>query len=163
MLVIGSGNSAFEEGLFLTRFASQVTIMNHGPAFRASTILQEKVAGKPRMLDTRLDSTVQRFRLADGHLSGVEVLNTPTDQLEEYHPDGVFVFIGVSPNGEFLLEEIERDRRGFVTPDSSMRTSLKGVFAAGDVRAGATAQAASAAGEDAAVALRVREHLSTIA
>jgi len=163
VLVLGGGNSAFEEGLFLTRFASHVTIMTRGSAFRASSILQEKVAGKPRMLETLLNRSVQRFRVTDGRLDGVEVLNSQTNQLEEYSPDGVFVFIGVSPNSAFLPEEIERNRQAFVITGSSMQTSLKGVFAAGDVRAGATAQATSAAGEGAAVALMVRDYLSGIA
>ena len=73
------------------------------------------------------------------------------------------MFIGVSPDSELLPDEIARDRKAFVVTDSSMQTSLKGVFAAGDVRAGATAQATSAAGEGAAIALMVREYLATTA
>jgi thioredoxin reductase (NADPH) len=91
------------------------------------------------------------------------MLDRETNQVEEWQPDGVFVFIGVMPNAEFLPSEIERDRGGFVLTDGTMQTSIRGFFAAGDVRAGATAQAASAAGEGAAVALMMREYLETVA
>jgi thioredoxin reductase (NADPH) len=163
VLVVGGGNSAFEEGLFLTRFASNVAIMTRGSGFRASSILQEKVAGKGEMLETLRSRTVQRFLVDEGRLAGVEVRNNDTGQTEMLNPDGVFVFIGVMPNSAFLPREIERDRQEFVITDASMQTSLKGVFAAGDVRAGSTAQATSAAGEGAAVALMVREYLRNVA
>lgn len=159
VLVIGGGNSAFEEGLFLTKFASHVTIAAHGPEFKASTILQEAVAKRDDMT-TITDHSVQEFVVADdGKLAAVMVLDNTSGPVKEWHPDGVFVFIGVEPNSGFLPPEIERDRRGFVVTDMMMQTSLKGFFAAGDVRAGATAQAASAAGEGAAVALMMRDYL----
>ena len=163
VLVIGGGNSAFEEGLFLTKFATHVTLMTHGPTFRASSILQEKVAGKRAIFTTLTHRSVQEFEVVDGHLGAVRVENQLTGQAEEHRPDGVFVFIGVSPNSEFLPQEIERDRRGFIMTSASMETSVRGVFAAGDVRAGATAQATSAAGEGAAVALMVSDFLSGVA
>jgi thioredoxin reductase (NADPH) len=163
LLVVGGGNSAFEEGLFLTKFASHVTIITRGPEFRASSILQEKVAGKPAVLETLRNRSIQRFMLRDGVLAGVEVLDADTDEVELRHPDGVFVFIGVEPNSAFLPPEVERDHRGFVRTDASMQTSLRGVFAAGDVRAGSTAQATSAAGEGAAVALMVGDYLRGVA
>jgi len=82
--------------------------------------------------------------------------------VKEWHPDGVFVFIGMSPNSEFVPAEIERDRFGFILTDKTLQTSIKGVFAAGDVRAGATAQAASAAGEGATAALMIRQYLEDV-
>jgi thioredoxin reductase (NADPH) len=159
VLVVGGGNSAFEEGLFLTKFASHITIASHGPEFTASSILQEAVAKRDDMT-TITNHAVQEFVVAkDGKLAAVKVLDRESNQVKEWHPDGVFVFIGVEPTSGFLPPEIERDRRGFVTTDQMMQTSLKGFFAAGDVRAGATAQAASAAGEGAAVALMMRDYL----
>ncbi len=163
VLVIGGGNSAFEEGLFLTRFATHVTIMTHGLSFKASSILQEKVAGKPKMFTTLTNRSVREFVVDEGHLGGVAVLNVETGLGERMQCDGVFVFIGVSPNSGFLPPEIELDRRGFIRTDGSMQTSIGGIFAAGDVRAGATAQATSAAGEGAAVALMARDYLRRIA
>jgi thioredoxin reductase (NADPH) len=161
VLVVGGGNSAFEEGLFLTKFASHITIASHSPEFTASSILQEAVA-KRNDMTTITNHAVQEFVVAkDGKLAAVKVLDKESDEVKEWHPDGVFVFIGVEPTSGFLPPEIERDRRGFVITDQMMQTSLKGFFAAGDVRAGATAQAASAAGEGAAVALMMRDYLRT--
>ena len=77
--------------------------------------------------------------------------------------DAAFIFVGMSPNSEFLPAEIERDRFGFVVTDKTLQTSIKGVFAAGDMRAGATAQAASAADEGATVALMMRQYLESVA
>ena len=82
--------------------------------------------------------------------------------IEEWHPDGVFVFIGTSANSGFLPPEIARNRQGFVVTDDTMQTSMTGVFAAGDVRAGATAQIASAAGEGASAALMIRGFLDRV-
>jgi thioredoxin reductase (NADPH) len=158
VLVVGGGNSAFEEGLSLTRFASHVTIATHGPEIRASRILQERVADRDDMTVVR-NRAVQEFVVQDGRLGAVRVLDRETGESEDWHPDGVFVFIGVSPNSDFLPLEIERDREDFVLTGDTMQTSIKGVFAAGDVRSGATAQAASAAGEGAAVALMIRDYL----
>lgn len=161
VLVIGGGNSAFEEGLFLTRFATQVTLMARSPEPKASRILQEKV-GQREDMRVVTSREVQEFQVEDGQLSAVKVLVQDTGEAEEWHPDGVFVFIGVLPNSDFLPPEIERDRFGFVLTDQSLQASVKGFFAAGDVRAGATAQAASAAGEGAAAALMMREYLETM-
>jgi thioredoxin reductase (NADPH) len=161
VLVIGGGNSGFEEGLFLTKFATHVTIVERGPQPRASRILQEKVARREDVTVVT-NHAIQEFVLRDGRLGGVKVLDRTTNEVQEWHPDGVFVFIGMTPNSEFLPPEIERDRFGFVLTDKTLQTSIKGVFAAGDVRAGATAQAASAAGEGATVALMMRQYLDSL-
>ena len=104
---------------------------------------------------------VQEFVVANGRLHAVKVLDRATGEVKEWHPDGVFVFVGMSPNSDFLLPEIERDRFGFVVTDRTLQTTMPGVFAAGDVRAGATAQLASAAGEGATVALMIRQYLES--
>jgi len=158
VLVVGGGNSAFQESLFLTRFASHVTIVEFAPEVRASKILQEKVAtsGKVTVITNH---AVQEFLTASGKLKAVKVQDRATGQIAEWEMDGVFVFIGLSPNSDFLPAEIERDRFGFVVTDLTMQTSVKGCFAAGDVRAGSTKQIASAAGEGATAALMIREYL----
>jgi thioredoxin reductase (NADPH) len=161
VLVVGGGNSGFEEGLFLTRFASKVTIVEFSPEVKASRILREKVANRGDM-QVVTNHAVQEFVVSDdGKLAAVKVQDRESGEVETWHPDGVFVFIGMSPNSEFLPPEIERDRFGFVLTDKTLQTSIKGVFAAGDVRAGATAQAASAAGEGATVALMIRQYLQS--
>jgi thioredoxin reductase (NADPH) len=92
----------------------------------------------------------------------VLVEDIETGKTEFWYPDGVFVFIGLSPNVNFELPGVERDRYGFIKTDSDLMTTAAGVFAAGDVRGGSTKQAASAAGEGATVALMIRQYLQTL-
>lgn len=160
VLVIGGGNSGFEEGLFLTRFASQVDIVEFLPQARASKILQEKVAKKAGMSVT-LNHQVKEFQ-GTGKLEKVIVQDRASGEVKEWQYDGVFVFIGLSPNSDLLKDQAQIDPYGFVVTDARLMTSLPGVFAAGDVRAGSTKQAASAAGEGATVALMIREYLKQI-
>ncbi len=161
VLVVGGGNSAFEEGLFLTRFATRVTLITRGTRPKASRVFQEKVA-EHKQMSVLTNRTVQRFLTRGGHLAGVRVLDQAANRVETWHPDGVFVFIGMTPNSEFLPPDIARDRQGFVLTNATLETTVKGVFAAGDVRAGATAQAASAAGEGATAALMIRQYLQAL-
>lgn len=158
VLVIGGGNSGFEEGLFLTNFATKVTIVEFMPEINATQILQKKVAERDDM-EVITNHEVVEFVVKDNRLAAVKVKDRATDEVKAWHPDGVFVFVGYSPNSGFLPDEIELDRRGFVLTDKTLQTSMTGVYAAGDVRAGSTAQLASAAGEGAAVALMMRDYL----
>ena len=159
VMVIGGGNSAFEEGLFLLKFAKHVTIVARGDKVKASRILQEAVAGRDDMT-VITNHSVQEFLVEDGKLAGVKMLDKNTDKVKDMHPDGVFIFIGMTPNSELAPPEMDRDRFGFVLTDKTFQTTLKGFFAAGDVRAGATAQAASAAGEGVTAALMIRDYLA---
>ncbi|MBN1400029.1 MAG: FAD-dependent oxidoreductase [Anaerolineae bacterium] len=161
LLVLGGGNSAFEESLFLTRFARRITIATHGPDIKASRVLQEKVA-EQEAISVYTNHDVQAFLVEKGQLAGVRIKDLDTGEIKEWHPDGVFVFIGVTPNSGFLPPEIQRDGAGFVLTDRAMQTSIEGVFAAGDVREGATPQAASAVGEGAAAAIMIREYLQSV-
>ena len=156
-LVVGGGNSGVEEGLFLTRFASRVTVLEVGDRLRASQVLQDKAAAHPQM-DIRLNTTVREFR-GNGKLETVVVENLKTGQQEELHPAGVFVFIGLDPNTGFLAETVELDQRGFIITGPGMETSRHGIFAAGDARAGSTKQVAAAVGEGAAALIAIRAHM----
>jgi len=158
VLVVGGGNSGFQEGLFLSRYAKQVTIVEFLPEVKASKVLQQKVSEQPAM-KVIVNHAIQAFRGQRGKLMGVEVVNRATGEVETWNPDGVFIFVGLSPNSEFLAPEIQRDRYGFVVTNHTMETTMPGVFAAGDVRAGSTKQAAAAAGEGATAALMIREYL----
>jgi thioredoxin reductase (NADPH) len=158
VLVIGGGNSGFQEGLFLTNYAKKVTIVEFMPEPNASEILQRKVQERDD-IEVVTNHAVKEFVVEDGELEAVRVENRETGEMKEWRPDGVFVFIGYSPNSGFLPDEIERNRQGFVVTDKTLQTTMTGVYAAGDVRAGSTAQLASAAGEGAAVALMMREYL----
>jgi thioredoxin reductase (NADPH) len=175
--VIGGGNSAAEESIFLTRFVEHVTLLVRGEALTASQILQEKVLGAER-IDVRTHTEAVAFQGEESKLKTVVVNDNRTGDRSEIHPAGVFVFIGQQPNSGFLAGSgVRLDRWGFVVTghdllhdDSApvgyegrepafLETSLPGVFAAGDVRAGSTKQVVSAAGEGATAALLIREYL----
>ncbi len=165
--VIGGGNSAGEESLFLTRFADQVTILVRGEALTASKIVADKVSENPK-IDVRYNTEVQAFHGAgEGDavappLRGLTLRDRRTGETERIAPAGIFVFIGLSPNSGWLPAEIKRDHYGFVETNLTLQTSMPGVFAAGDVRKGSTKQAASAAGEGATAALMIREYLKGV-
>lgn len=163
IMVIGGGNSGLEESLFLTRFADHITIVEFMPQINASLFLQEKVADYDHRIDVVTNHAVKEFKVGEGNkLDAVLIEDRETGEVEEWDTDGVFVFIGLSPNVGFLDERFETDDWGFIKTKENLMTSVEGVFAAGDVRAGSTKQAASAAGEGASAALMMREYLERI-
>lgn len=157
VLVVGGGNSGFEEGLFLTKFARQVDIVEFLPQVRASQILQDMVAAAPNMTVT-VNHAVRELK-GKPHLEKVIVEDRATGEVKEWDYDGVFVFIGLSPNSELVRNQVVVSPNGFIVTDKSLMTSISGIFAAGDVRDGSTKQAAVAAGEGATAALMIREYL----
>ena len=157
LIVIGGGNSGLQEGLFLTRFAKKVTVLEVGERLGGSQVLQDKVLNHPAM-EVRLQTTVEEFK-GEGRLSGVVIRDLKSGQTEELHPDGVFVFIGLLPNTSFLQDTLDLDRWGFIETSNTLETSVKGIFAAGDARQGSTKQVASATGEGATAALMIRQYL----
>lgn len=161
VLVIGGGNSGFEEGLFLTKFASQVDIVEFLPEVKASQILQKTVADQSNMTVT-VNHAVKEFR-GRHRLEAVIVEDRGTGEIKEWQYDGVFVFIGLTPNSDLVKGLADVDRHGFVVTDKSLMTSQRGLFTAGDVRAGSTKQAAAATGEGATAALMIREYLKEVA
>ena len=157
LIVVGGGNSGLQEGLFLTRFAKKVTVLEVGKRLGGSQVLQDKVMNHPAM-EVRLQTTVEEFK-GEGRLAGVVVRDLKSGQTEELHPDGVFVFIGLLPNTAFLQDTLDLDRWGFIETSNTLETSVKGIFAAGDARQGSTKQVASATGEGATAALMIRQYL----
>ncbi|MGZ4149384.1 MAG: FAD-dependent oxidoreductase [Actinomycetota bacterium] len=163
LIVLGGGNSGLEEGLFLTQFVDKVTIVERGDRLVGNKVLQEKVEGHPKM-EVLLHHQVKEFRPKDdgsGKLAEVVLEDRETGATVIHRPAGVFVFIGLDPNTAFLKGVVDLDEHGFVVTDDGLMTSMPGVFAAGDVRAGSTKQLASAVGEGAAVAIRIRQHLDS--
>jgi len=162
LLVVGGGNSGLEEGLFLTQFADMVTVVEFNPTLKASRLLQDKVLEDPKMR-VLTNHRVAEFRVGPGpKLEAVVVEDRATGLTRELDPAAVFVFIGLDPNSGFLEGSVDRDGEGFVVTDGSLSTSMPGVFAAGDVRAGSTKQLASAVGEGAAAALAIRTYLESV-
>ncbi|MGI8916851.1 MAG: NAD(P)/FAD-dependent oxidoreductase, partial [Chloroflexota bacterium] len=161
VLVIGGGNSAGEESLFLTKFASHVTIATRGPGLTASKVVVEKIAEDPRISTLPNVSPVE---LRGGtHLETVVLKDRQSGATQELHPAGVFVFIGLTPNTGLVNGTVDLDQWGFIVPGPTLQTSVPGIFAAGDCRVGSTKQAASAAGEGAAVALAIRHYVQSLA
>lgn len=157
ILVVGGGNSAGEEGLFLTRFSQDVTVATHAPALTASKVVVQKV-DESEAISVRPNTTVAEFK-GDGKLSSVVLRDTVSGEHSEEPFHGVFVFIGLTPNTEVVKDLVDLDEQGFITTAMDLQTSAPGIFAAGDVRAGSTKQAASAAGDGAAVALGIRRYV----
>ncbi|GAB4123558.1 MAG: hypothetical protein Fur005_35290 [Roseiflexaceae bacterium] len=155
--VIGGGNSAGEESLFLTRFASEVTMLVRGTQLTASKIVVDQIAATPQ-ITVRYNTEVAELR-GTGRLQEVVVRERTSGATDVIQPAGLFVFIGLTPNTGWLPPAIERNQAGFILTSLSLETSMPGVFAAGDVRQGSTKQAASAAGEGATAALMIREYL----
>lgn len=162
LVVIGGGNSGFEEALFLTQFAEHVTVVERGAMPKASKLLQDKVTNHAKM-SVLLNTSVNSFNAdADGKLASVTFTDESGKQFD--HPTtGAFLFVGLDPNTAWLNGLVDTDAAGFVVTDRTLQTSIPGIFAAGDVRAGSTKQLASAVGEGAAVALQIRHHLDSLA
>jgi thioredoxin reductase (NADPH) len=157
LLVIGGGNSALEEGLLLTRFATRVRIVQRDPELTASRLLQDKVNNDPRFVVHR-NTEVVEFA-GQGRLESVRLRDRETGEEQVVTPRGAFVFIGLDPNTGFLRGSVDLDSRGFVDDKGGFTTSVPGVFAAGDVRRGSTKQLGSAVGDGIAALLAIREYL----
>jgi thioredoxin reductase (NADPH) len=161
VVVVGGGNSAGEESVFLTKFAKSVTIVTRNDRLSASKVVADKVAEHPA-IEVVPNVTPAAFT-GDGRLSGVTLRDTRTGEERAVATDGVFVFIGLSPNSDLVRGVVDLDDAGFVLTDAGLQTNVPGIFAAGDVRAGSTKQAASAAGEGAAAALAIRRYVEPLA
>jgi thioredoxin reductase (NADPH) len=159
LVVVGGGNSGVQETIFLTRFASHIDLLVRS-TIKASEVLQRDLqqyidSGK---VTVHLQTTVQEITAVDSKVTGVRATKDGAEDI--FASDGVFVFIGLMPNTQFLDgTNIELDDRRLIKTNEHMQTSMSGVFASGDVRSGATLQIASAVGEGATAALAIREYL----
>lgn len=156
--VVGAGNSAIEEAAFLTRFSPKVTILARGSELQANKIAIEKAMTSPQ-IEVRFNTEVVEFKGKNNHLTTVVTRNMQTGEVQELHVPGIFVFIGLSPNSQPFRDIAKLDAQGFIMTGIDFQTSTEGIFAAGDVRSGSTKQLVSAAGEGAAAAIAIREHL----
>jgi len=165
LVVVGGGNSAVQESMFLTRFASHIDLLVRGDKMRASEVLQKELFEKYKdKITVHFNTTTDEIlgEEIDGIAKVTKVIGTDKTQGEkvEFATDGVFVFVGLKPNTQFLQSSsIELDEIGFVKTNDKLETTMPGIYAAGDVRSGATMQIATATGEGATAALRIREYL----
>ena len=158
LVVVGGGNSAVQEAIFLTKFASRIDLLVRSDKMRASEVLQKELQNHSDKIKIHYNTKPLEIKSEDGKLAS-SVLVEVDGKTDEIKCDGVFVFIGLKPTTGFLNGSVELDDLGFVKTDSRLETSINGVFAAGDVRSGATMQIASAVGEGATAALMIREYL----
>lgn len=159
LVVVGGGNSAIQEAIFLTRFASHIDLLVRS-TIKASDVLQHELEDyvKSGKVTVHLGTTTDEIIGENNFVT--KVIGTKDGKKTEFITDGVFIFVGLLPNSQFLKDTpIELDEIGFVKTDENLHTNMKGVFAAGDIRSGATMQIASAAGEGATAALKIREFI----
>jgi len=165
VVVIGGGNSAAEEAAYLSGIVRHVTVLVRDDALSASKTARDKLPEYPN-LTVRYRTAVTGFEGQDGHLTGVRVASLAEGGSEGEGPTetlpaaGAFVFIGLTPNTDFLGDSVARNAAGFVETGLDMKTNVQGVFAAGDCRHGSTKQIASAVGEGATAALMIRHYLN---
>ena len=159
LVVVGGGNSAVQEAIFLTRFATHIDLLVRSTIKASGTLkrdLDKQV--KDNKITIHLNTTTDEILGVDKFVTSVKA--TKDGKAVEFKVDGVFVFVGLSPNSQFVKDStVELDEVGFVVTDHELMTAIPGVFAAGDIRSGATMQIASAAGEGATAALKIREYL----
>jgi thioredoxin reductase (NADPH) len=161
LVVIGSGNSSAQESLFLTRFATHIDILIRGDHWKASDVLVDRINTEPK-ITVHFNTTTERIEGEGMKVTKVIGHDKTSGKNVEFETDGVFVFVGLFPNTKFLEDSgVELDERQFVVTDDKLETKIPGVFAAGDVRSCATMQIASAVGEGATAALKIREYLET--
>ena len=159
IVVVGGGDSAMEEAMFLTKFASKVTIIHRRDQFRASAIMARRALEHPK-IEVVWDTVVEEMYGGD-ELTGIRMRNVKTDMVSEMATDGLFVAIGHTPNTEIFQGHLDMDAVGYLTlrGDGSTATSVDGVFAAGDVADSTYRQAVTAAGTGCQAAIDVERWL----
>jgi len=162
VVAVGGGNTAVEETLHLTKFAEKVTMIHRRDEFRAAKVLVEELLEKANEPNSNLVikySTVATAIEGQGKVQSVKFKNVKTNQEEDYPCDGVFIFIGMVPNTGFLKGSVELTDNGFIKCDCAyLRTSVPGVFVAGDCRIGAAMQLATAVGDGVIAAMMLKQY-----
>ncbi len=156
--VVGGGNTAVQEAIFLTKFARKVYVIHRRDKLRAQKILQERAFANDKI--TFIWNTVVEEILGQEKVEALRLKNRVTQEETVLPVDGVFIFVGLVPQTAFLEGILELDERGFIITDAEMRTNIPGVFAAGDVRAKACRQIVTAAGDGATAAFMAEHYLS---
>jgi thioredoxin reductase (NADPH) len=146
LIVVGGGDSAVEEGIYLTRFADKVTVVHRRDQLRAQKILQDRAFDNEKV-DFIWDTEVKEINDKDGKVGSVTLYNNKTGEEYEYGIDGVFVYIGMVPLNEPFLSLGITNEEGYIPTNEEMETSIKGIFAAGDIREKSLRQIVTATGD----------------
>ena len=162
IVVVGGGNSAVQESMFLTKFASHIDMLVRSK-LRASDVLIKELERHKDKITVHSGITTDEIVGSGGKVSKVIGTDSASGKKTEFPTDGVFVFVGLLPNTKFLASSgVELDEVGFIKSDLKLMTNVPGIFVAGDVRSGATLQIASATGEGATAALMIRKYLEDL-
>ena len=162
IVVVGGGDSALEEAIFLTKFASQVTVLHRRDRLRASKIMQDKAFANPKIAFEWNTELAEVKDVEQGVVTGVVLRNRDTGAVEELAVDGVFIAIGHTPNTRLFEGQIELDANGYIVAGSGTRTSVPGVFACGDVQDHVYRQAITAAGTGCMAAIDAERYLESL-
>ncbi len=158
--VVGGGDSAMDESIYLTRFASKVFVIHRRNQLRAEKILQERAFSNPK-ISFIWDTVVQSIE-GDRKVELLKLKNVKTGEISELKVDGIFVYIGSNPNSSMVKDLVELDENGFIITDNCMKTSVPGLFAAGDVRNTNFRQLATAIGDGAIAANSAERYLGEL-
>ncbi len=162
VVAVGGGNTALEETLHLTKFAAKVTLIHRRGEFRATKVLQEEIQARANEPNSNLIIKYETIATAiegKGKVQSVKLKNAKTGEEENYPCDGVFIFVGMVPNTNFLKGFVELSANGFIKCDCAyLRTKVPGVFAAGDCRVGAAMQLATAVGDGVLAAMMLKQY-----
>ncbi len=158
--VIGGGDTAVEEALFLTKFASKVYLVHRRDKLRATKLLQERAFAQEKM--EFVWDTIPTQILGKAGVEELELKNVKSGDLSRLQVDGVFVFIGYDPNSDLVKGQLELDNRGFIVTNNDLETSLSGVFAAGDIRSKLLRQISTAVGEGATAAFVAERYIEKL-
>jgi thioredoxin reductase (NADPH) len=159
VVVVGGGDSALTEALFLTKFIKELTIIHRRDALRGTKIYQERVFVNQK-IKFLWNSVVQEIR-GDSVVRSILVKNVKTGELIEHNTEGVFLFVGLSPRTQFLKDLVTLDEAGYIITNEDCETSVKGIFAAGDCRKRLLRQIATAVGDGATAAFAAEKYLET--
>jgi thioredoxin reductase (NADPH) len=161
VLVVGGGDSAAEEALFLTRYASRVRILHRRDKFRASKILQERVLNNEK-IEVLWNTVITEIEGKDGHVTGVRTQDTATGAPGHLDTDGVFIFVGHLPNNDLFPGKLQMDEDGHLITDRKLRTNVPGVFAAGEIQDKVFKQVATSVGQGCAAAMSATRFLEDL-
>ena len=160
LVVVGGGDSALEEGLFLTRFANKVRIVHRRDTLRASAILQKRAFSNPK-IEFIWDTVVNRIN-GDHLVESVELENIKTGEISELKTDGVFVYVGHLPNNQLFGDKLAMDDEGYLITDRLMRTSVPGIFAAGEIQDHRFRQVATSVGQGVSAAMETEKYIAEL-
>ncbi|MEJ5301358.1 MAG: thioredoxin-disulfide reductase [Thermodesulforhabdaceae bacterium] len=162
VVVVGGGDSALEEALYLTRFASKVFLVHRRDQFRAAKILQDRVSESDKII-TVMNTTVNEIKGGGEGVQKISLFDKTNQKTYELEARGVFIFVGLEPNTSFIPKDIRVDEQGFIITDDRMQTSVEGVFAAGDVRSKPLRQIVTAVSDGAVAAFSASQYVEHLA